>query len=556
MAEREPSLGPDAIRAALDRVLASADFDASVRNRNFLRHVVEETLAGRAERIKAYNIATTVFGRDGRFDPQLDSIVRIEAGRLRRSLERYYLTSGRDDPVRIGIPKGSYVPNFDACEAGPAISGAPASRAALGPALVVGPFDEEGDAAAFPGFTRGFVRALVVALTRFTTLRVFDAESMRLPGAERRALPPEPGIDYILTGGMTVGTDHFEVNVLLVEARTGRSIWADSLQRSLQPSEIISARNEVANQVVRTLAQPYGIIYSARARDAEGAPPESLGSYGCVLRFYQYWRTFDRDQLEPVRECLERTIVAEPEYSEAYACLSLVYSNARRFGHPHAGEVDVEGARTIALARQAVALAPGSSWAQYALALAYWFAGDVDRGLEALETGRALNPNDTTIIADLGQRYAMLANWDRALPLLDEAFARNPAQPGTYRIGMFLYHYAHERFEKALAEARAVGAENVVYGWVAMACAAVRLGRAAEAAAAVDAILAIDPRYGERVVEDLRARHLDPGLLVAVVEGLRLAGLPGIDAGAGGGSTGIETDLATDLGTAAAGRAS
>ena len=70
--EVEPSLGPDAIRAALERVLASADFDASERNRNFLRHVVEETLAGRAERIKAYNIATTVFGRDDRFDPQLE----------------------------------------------------------------------------------------------------------------------------------------------------------------------------------------------------------------------------------------------------------------------------------------------------------------------------------------------------------------------------------------------------------------------------------------------------------------------------------------------------
>ena len=90
-----PSPGPDEIRLALERVLASADFDASERNRRFLRHVIEETLAGRAERIKAYNIATTVFGRDDRFDPQLDSIVRIEAGRLRRSLERYYLTSGR-----------------------------------------------------------------------------------------------------------------------------------------------------------------------------------------------------------------------------------------------------------------------------------------------------------------------------------------------------------------------------------------------------------------------------------------------------------------------------
>ena len=530
MAEVVPSLGPDAIRAALDRVLASADFDASERNRNFLRHVVEETLAGRAERIKAYNIATTVFGRDDRFDPQLDSIVRIEAGRLRRSLERYYLTSGRDDPVRIGVPKGSYVPTFEELRR-PSRSSPPGRRAARrsGPALLVAAFEEEGDAAAFPGFTRGFVRALVVALTRFTALRVFDAETARLPGASAHGAAAGAGrrLHPHRRHRRSGRTNSRSTSSWWRRAPAARS-GATACSGACSPSEIIAARNEVANQVVRTLAQPYGIIYSARARDAEGAPPESLGSYGCVLRFYQYWRTFDRDQLEPVRACLERTIVAEPEYSEAYACLSLVYSNARRFAHPHAGAADVEGARTLALARQAVALAPGSSWAQYALALAYWFTGDVGRGLEALETGRALNPNDTTIIADLGQRYAMLADWDRAVPLLDEAFARNPAQPGTYRIGMFLYHYAHGRFEEALAEARAVGAAHVVYGWIAIAAAAAKLGRAGEAAAAVDAILAIDPRYGERVVEDLQARHLEPGLLLAVVDGLRLAGLPGM----------------------------
>ena len=141
----------------------------------------------------------------------------------------------------------------------------------------------------------------------------------------------------------------------------------------------------------------------------------------------------------------------------------------------------------------------------------------------------------------------MLADWDRAVPLLDEAFARNPAQPGSYRIGMFLYHYAHGRFEEALAEAHAVGCAHVVYGWIAIAAAAAKLGRAGEAAAAVDAILAIDPRYGERVVEDLRARHLDPGLLLAVIDGLRLAGLPGIDA---------EPSIGKTVGIAAAGHGS
>jgi adenylate cyclase len=102
----------DLIRAQLGHILASRAFDASRRNRAFLRFVVEESLAGRADRIKAYTIATSVLGRDEAFDPQADPIVRIEASRLRRSLERYYLIAGQDDPVRIHIPKGGYVASF------------------------------------------------------------------------------------------------------------------------------------------------------------------------------------------------------------------------------------------------------------------------------------------------------------------------------------------------------------------------------------------------------------------------------------------------------------
>jgi hypothetical protein len=102
----------DSIEMELERIIASSAFDASPRNRAFLRFVVEETLAGRGDRIKAYTIATSVLGRDETFDPQSDPIVRIEASRLRRSLERYYLIAGKDDPIRIDIPKGGYVASF------------------------------------------------------------------------------------------------------------------------------------------------------------------------------------------------------------------------------------------------------------------------------------------------------------------------------------------------------------------------------------------------------------------------------------------------------------
>jgi adenylate cyclase len=282
----------------------------------------------------------------------------------------------------------------------------------------------------------------------------------------------------------------------------------------------------VANRVARALAQPYGAIQSDRARDADGQAPELLGSYASVLLFYAYWRTFDRAMIEAVRVGLERAVATEPDYAEALACLSLVYSNANRFRHPIGAPDPDPRDRALALAARAVELAPSSSWARYALGLARWFAGNPAAGLESLEAGRRLNPNDTTILADLGQRYAILARWDEAVPLLEESYATNPGQPGTYRIGLFLYHFAHGRFAEALAEARRVNAPQVLYGHVAVAAAAAELRLDDEAADAVSAIRGLDPDYGAHVTADLESRHVAPELVPLIVAGLKKAGLP------------------------------
>src|SRR4051794_28694801 len=100
------------MRDELARVLGSPDFVVPSRARRVLCYIVEETLCGRADRIKSFSIATDVLGRDSSFDGSNDPVVRIEAGRVRRALEHYYLTSGAGDPLVITIPKGGYVPAF------------------------------------------------------------------------------------------------------------------------------------------------------------------------------------------------------------------------------------------------------------------------------------------------------------------------------------------------------------------------------------------------------------------------------------------------------------
>ncbi|MCU4179869.1 hypothetical protein [Bosea sp. BH3] len=108
----ESGLPPGVIIGALEELVGHAGLRLSERNRRFLDFVVRETLAGHADRIKAYTIGVDVFGRDQTFDPAVDPIVRIEANRVRSALAAYYDREGRNDRLRISMPAGTYVPTF------------------------------------------------------------------------------------------------------------------------------------------------------------------------------------------------------------------------------------------------------------------------------------------------------------------------------------------------------------------------------------------------------------------------------------------------------------
>ena len=178
-----------------------------------------------------------VFGRDESFDPQNDPVVRIEAGRLRRALEHYYLLSGKDDPVFIEIPKGGYVPTFTARppapeaapppaaaapEPAPRRPGSAAQRRALwiaiaamlvvaiagrrrpgsrsvcrdtmqpapgrcpaGPQILVLPFTDLGDGAVSALYSAALTDEVVTALGRFKEIAVLGVQTSR-------SLPPDP----------------------------------------------------------------------------------------------------------------------------------------------------------------------------------------------------------------------------------------------------------------------------------------------------------------------------------------------------------------------------
>ncbi|WP_395679211.1 hypothetical protein [Inquilinus sp.] len=592
-----PVVPAGAIREALQRIFASADFDASERNRRFLRHVVEETLAGRADRIKGYSVAMAVFDRDASFDPQLDPIVRIEASRLRRSLDHYYLTGGQADAIRVIIPKGGYVPTFTAREAAdrmidlPSVSPAmlppdppgPADGASIvpshpppmqgrlgrlhrwlpwhgililvavvvvfavwrsgalqrshdgqaettrrqGPAVVVAALEESDAEATRLHLGPGLTREIIAALSRYKNLFVFgtDTSLQPVPGSSADALARRLSADYLLSGSISTTPNRIRLLVSLVDAKTGRHLWSQSYESPLIPARIVDTQAEIARRVVDSVAQPYGAIYDDRITGLTGGVPEQFSSYECVLLFYAYWRRTERALYPSVRGCLERTIVDDPDYADAWAALALVYADQVRFGmQPGSIGPDPLG-RALPLAQRAVMLAPDAPLGYQAQHLVFWLRHDVEQSFAAARAGLERTPGNAELLADLGGRLCLRGRFDDGLPLLTEAFARNPGQPTIYRLGFFLAHYMGGRYEDALTEASKIDQRDNRFTHIVHTIAYAQLGRKNEAAAQLDLLLQLNPDYGSQVVTDLQDRNVSPAIIRAVVDGLRKAGL-------------------------------
>lgn len=576
----EPSAAE--ILAQIDLMMSHAEFDASARNRRFLAYIVAETLAGRAARIKAYTIALAVFDRGDDFDPLTDPIVRIEASRLRRAIEHYYLTIGKNDRVRVDVPKGSYVPTFSyaahslfdnpaaAPEAPvriePAVSPAhpPPSAPAkfrnwfmLGiaacllltisaavyvsgdyrqaesnggfskhqnPSIMVLPFRSIDDDTRNDYVATGMTYEIISQLTRFEEFFVFGPAYP----SEDSSGGPAPEVrtpDYVLTGTVQTHRDSIHFNIVLTEQATGQSIWAWGREESLTASGIMEITQSVSQRVVNMLAQPDGVIFEMFRKDIAGKAARDLSSYECIISFRTYWRSYDRSNFDDTLACLERAIAAEPDYGPAYSALALMNIDRHRFGF---GGGDPNGealARAADLARQAVALEPRASQPYLALSLSLWFQHQIAESLAAAEQGLSFNPNNAELMADLGLRYALRGDWSKAMDLVDSAYERDPSAPTGYRVAHFLHVYMQGDFQDALIEADRIRAVSTTYGHIARAAALGQLGRSSEAAAAVADILRIDPDYAGKARADLAKRNMAPEIIDAIIDGLRKAGM-------------------------------
>ena len=246
------------VRAEVDRILATKGFSSAGRLSRLLRYVVDRTIAGEGDQLKEYAVGVEVFDRDASYDPRLDSIVRVEAGRLRSRLEEYYNGEGATSPIRISLPRGAYVAQFER-------RADPPSTFALRGAV-----DKEGPAvrrswATWP-LTAGLIAAVALMVvwlvgSNRTPAQADNADVAVLPFSDRIA---DTALVERLTENVT--TELARLKTVSVASYTS----AGGSGRSDRPlREIASALN--VNYVVEASVEPDGggVLVMARIVDAE-----------------------------------------------------------------------------------------------------------------------------------------------------------------------------------------------------------------------------------------------------------------------------------------------
>ena len=568
------------VRAQLERILTSPEFPHTGRAAAFLKYVIVETLSGRADRIKGYTVATEVFKRNTGFT-QDDPVVRIEAGRLRRMLERYYLVAGQQDPVRIDIPKGGYVPEItwnnlisDVRAAEERVDGdtetgrflhrfarkrgwvalaigtivvvgstmtlalssffpSPAGLTSRGPTLAIAPFANLGDGDNARLYTAGMTEELLTVLPRFKEIKVFGRETAKslAPDAGTSMARDELGARFLLEGGVRVSESLVRVTARLLDTETDQILWSQTYDDDVRARGQFAIQTDIANKVASAIAQPYGVMAQA---DAQGPPPDDVSAQACTRSFYGYRAELSINRHAQVRDCLENAVARHPSFATAWAMLSIIYLDEGRFKFNTRSGSPTPIERSLEAARHAVLQEPANARAMQALMTALFFNNQVPEALKVGEQALETNPNDTELLGEFGTRVAMSGQWERGAILLDRALALNPAGAGYYHGTRALAAYMLHDREKAMMEIKDADLQKFPLYHAVAAVIYVDGGRMDDARREAALFNEMRPDFIPNIVAELKSRNFQPADRARMIEDIRKAGLPAVDEVASG----------------------
>ena len=514
---------PIAIEEQLHRILSSPEFDATARQKKFLRFVTQMFLEGRAGEIKGYTVATEVFGRKTDFDPSTDPIVSIEARRLRRNLEHYYLTAGRRDRVQITIPKGSYVPSFlfqtgaDSSSSSPEIEPNNNERVDPWPSVLIRPFRNFSEGTGPNYMAEGCVTELAIELSRYQDIRVFMKPSD--PAVQSMEEPPAR---FSIEGSVRYKPHNLNVAVQLFDQKTHRQVWGDVYECDMKTNDLIAFQRETSQIIAAKIAQEQGYISQTLSLESQNKPPEEIDTYEALLKFYKHEATFTKESLTEALAALEAAAVREPECAQVWSFLSELYCHNITLESIER-QTPIEDA--IRFAEKGVHLNPSNQRARVGLARARLVNNQLAEGLVEARNALALNSNSLIFMDLIGHVMAPLGEWDQGTGLIKKAIKLNPYhKPYGYHV-LCADWLRKKEYEKAYLETLNFRFPSAFWDPLLQASTLGHLERAEEGSRYVEALLTIKPDFPDRGRTLIKHWVKSDELFECMIDGLKKSGL-------------------------------
>lgn len=439
------------IRTELERILRSRVFVHSHRIRRFLQFVVEECLLGQQHRLKEYLIGLEVFNRQEVFDPRVDSIVRVEARRLRTKLEEYYQTEGHDSEIRIQLRKGSYVPVFE--HHGPGMAGRPGFGKPVPRRVIgMGAISVFNGGALHDAAVEDVKRRLAHILIKEGYFQVTGVQAAtpavesapRMEGSEMAIEQLRP--DHMVEGSMHFVADRVNVILQLLNLSESSYIWSEQVDCSIDD---LSPVEELGRSLNRFLLTSAASGDSGRVR-RNTTDRQSFDHY---LQGRYHWKVGTPEGIRNSIPLFTKAIEHDPTYAAAWAALSEALLVSSVFGYSNSAD---SYTRMKEAAEQATSLNENLPEAHIAkgavLSIVDW---DWAGGERELQRAIQLAPADPCAHIAYGLQLACRRMHDAALAELETALEIDPASLFTnFALGWL--HAVCARYDEAIVQHRLV----------------------------------------------------------------------------------------------------
>ena len=513
----------DRIQRQLQRILASPAFRATEAQKAFLEFVVKKTLARESKEIKGYTVATRVFGRRQDFDQATDPIVSIQANKLRRALEHYYLTAGNKDPVRIEIPKGSYVPTFSE-QVGEHIASAHRESEydivrfkGAWPAVVIRPFQNLTGEPDLDYMAIGLTTELAMEITRFQDIRVL----IRGPEARGRR-ETDIGARFAIDGSIRKDSGRIKIVIRLIDLAISTQVWVDSYESELKAERVIAFEEEVARVIAAKICGEYGVINRAMSIESKNIPPSDLKAYEAILWFYAFNANFSTGTFFKALEALRLATAKEPEKGIVWSMLARLY--ATNYGL-ELYDVDTPLDEAAAFAEKGLRLDPANQRVRVIMSYVLLLKNDLSHGLAEAERAISLNPNSLIIMAELGYLLTLLGDWKRGPALIRKAIENNPYYDIVVHYAFWVDWIRRGDYEKAYAETLHFRTPLLFWDPLMKAASLGLLGRIQEGQEAVENLLKLKPDFSTRGRLLIKHYIKFDDILSQMIQGLKKVGL-------------------------------